>query len=75
MVKGFTEEEVNKYIGFLNYIVENAQFPNHLETKKALNWVKMLTFQEKIILNKMQDLIVGEAKLHTPTKKETASKK
>lgn len=72
MVKGISEEEVNKYVEFLNYVVQHAQFPTHTDTKVALKWVQMLTYQQTVILKKMQDLVVGEPKLHTPPKKETA---
>jgi hypothetical protein len=65
MPKGISEEEINKYVEFLNYVVEHASFPAHSDTRKALNWVKLLTFQQTVLLKKMQDLVVGEAKLHT----------
>ena len=58
MLKGFTEEEVNKHVAFLNYIASNARFDNQ-SVKDQLEFVKLLNFQQTVLLKKMQDMIVG----------------
>lgn len=62
---GFKEEDVNKYVDFLNYIAENAKFDNRT-VKDQLEFVRLLQYQQSIILNKMQDAVVGEVKVYEP---------
>jgi len=69
---GFTEEEVNKYIEFLNHITEHAVF-NNRSTRDQIKYVQLLNFQQTVILKKLQDAIAGEPKVTYP-KKEKKSK-
>lgn len=68
ITKGFSEEEVNKYVEFLNYIATHAKFDQRT-VKNQIEFVKLLQYQQTVLLKRMQDLIVGEPKLHTPAKK------
>lgn len=67
MVKGFTEEEVNKHVEFLNYLAKNAKFDNP-RIADQIELVKLFNWQQTVLVRKMQDLIVGEPKLHEPPK-------
>lgn len=67
---GFSEEEVNKYVEFLNYIATHAKFDNR-SVKDQVEFVKLLNYQQTVILKKLQDAIAGEPKVTYPKKKDS----
>lgn len=67
---GFKEEEVNKYIDFLNYIVKHAKF-NDRSVKDQIEFVQLLNYQQSVILKKLQDAIAGEPKVTYPKDKKS----
>lgn len=74
IAKGFSEEEVNKFISFLNHVAENAKFDGQT-VKSQIEFVRLLQIQQSIILPKMQEMIVGDVKVHEAPKKEVKAKK
>lgn len=65
MLNGFKEADVNKFVDFLNFIANHAKFDG-LTVKDQLEFVRLLTHQQQVVLGKMQELIAEEPKVHTP---------
>jgi len=85
MLQGsFTEEDVNKFVEFLNYVADRAVF-KECTIKDQLAFVQLLGYQQKTILHKMRQSILevvdykepapkAKAKPATSTRKKTRSK-
>ncbi len=74
MVNGFKEEEINKFVEFLNYIATNARFDN-LTVKDQIEFVNLLSYQQQVLLGKMQSLVAEDPKVHTPAAEPAAEEK
>ena len=73
MLNGFKEADVNKFVDFLNFIATKAKFDN-LTVKDQIEFVKLLTHQQQVVLGKMQELIAEEPKVHMPPKEPEPKK-
>jgi len=68
----FNEDDKAKIIDFLNYIAKNATFTQ--DVKGALEFVKLLSHMQQVILPKVDGHILEVKKVHKPARK-TRSKK